>query len=95
MSTDEKTANATRPCAFYQAKLVTARRTVIPLSVAEKTTESALKHQCMLNPGKSHGPDGAEISLSGCTLARQKQCHALRRQAFAQLYATLPQLRSA
>ena len=95
MSDEESMVPAPRPCAFYQAKLVPITRTLIPLSATEQTTESALKHHCMLNPGKSSGPDGLEISLGGCTLARQKQCYAQRRQAFARLYATVPQLRSA
>jgi hypothetical protein len=74
-------------CAFYQAAMqqpsVSARE------------HRALRHSCLLNPGKSLGPDENPINPSDCTLARQSQCQAQRRQAFDRLHATLHSLRVA
>lgn len=71
-----------RPCAFYQASINTGH--VNRLSV-EKSEGSRMKHRCMLNPGRTEGPDGKEISPMVCTMGRQGDCQKARREVFARL----------
>ncbi len=71
-----------RPCAFYQASINAGH--VNRLSV-EKSEGSRMKHRCMLNPGRTEGPDGNEISPLVCTMGRQGDCQKARREVFARL----------
>ena len=84
----EKVA-ASRRCAFYQAAM---QPTIAAPSGDEART---LRHSCLLNPGKTLGPDGNKIGPLDCTLARQAQCQAERRQGLARLHAALRSLRDA
>src|SRR5689334_4794079 len=76
-----------RPCAFYQAAMHTPRQTE---EAASGSPPSALRHCCLINSGKSVGPDGEAIGPTLCTPERQASCQAQRRLALARLYASLP-----
>jgi hypothetical protein len=89
-SVSEIEGAAPRPCAFYVAAMPGASRKQAP--TPERAT---LKHRCLLNPGRSVGPDGEGISPMLCTPERQNDCQAQRREALARLYATLPANRPA
>lgn len=78
-------AAAVRPCAFCQAETRHA--------LLRRENSRSATYRCLLNPGKMHGPDGDEISLTACTPQRQLDCQAQRRQEFARLCATVPALR--
>ena len=88
MSNDQNNLNppqgdpGLRRCAFYQASMssdhVNRRNT-------EKSELSAMKHRCMLNPGRAEGPDGVEIGPMKCTMERQSACQKARRDVFAKL----------
>lgn len=82
----EETAASCR-CAFYQAAMQQPN--------AAASEHRTLRHSCLLNPGKTLGPDENPINPSDCTLARQSQCQAQRRQAFDRLHASLRSLRVA
>jgi hypothetical protein len=81
----EASATAPRPCAFYSARM----------SAGGADESGGICHRCLLNPGKSHGPDGEEIGLSLCTMARQGTCQAQRRAKFARLHAKVTQMHAA
>jgi hypothetical protein len=78
---------APRPCAFYQAAMASAAHLA---RGGEGCAPAGLSHSCMLNPGRSCGPDGEEIGPIACTPARQAACQAHRRKRIARLHATLP-----
>ena len=87
---------APRPCAFYHASMPTAPK--MPRDFArgvDGCATSGLSHRCILNPGRSSGPDGEEIGPLACTPARQVLCQAHRRMKIARLHATLPVSRAA
>jgi hypothetical protein len=88
------TTDAPRPCAFYQAAMPTASH--LRRSAMEKEASAGgLNHRCMLNPGRTCGPDGENIGPLICTLARQGGCQAHRRKNIARLYESLPIPRAA
>ena len=88
MSNDQKSVNppsteaGLRRCAFYQASMSSDH---VNRRVAEKSEASAMKHRCMLNPGRAEGPDGIEIGPTICTMERQSACQKARRDVFARL----------
>ncbi len=85
------TVAAPRRCAFYQAEMApTARATEKNILAV-----SALTHRCLINAGKTSGPDGNQIGPTACTPDRQSACQTSRRQALMRLHATLPSMRSA
>ena len=89
-------AAAPRPCAFYHAAMLpmALKQQGIANRVDAGAT-SGLSHRCILNPGRSSGPDGEEIGPAVCTPARQAVCQGHRRMKIARLHATLPAPRAA
>ena len=81
-----------RTCVFFQAAFVpTPQGENTPTGMATRlSVEGVAAHSCMLNPGRSCGPDGEAIAEPLCTLERQGICQVQRRQAFARLVATMP-----
>lgn len=71
-----------RTCPFYEVEMDTLR-----------TGASQLRHRCLLQPGRPHGPDGGTIAPCECTTARQIGCQAERRHRIARL-SSLPSLRA-
>lgn len=87
---------APRPCAFYQAVMPSASRAKHRASAGgDRVSLTGLVHRCMLNPGRTCGPDGEDIGPTACTLGRQGTCQAHRRKKIAGLHATLPGTRAA
>ena len=75
-----------RPCAFYITEMVAAPR---PENAAPPG-RSAMRHRCLLNPGRAYGPDGNGISVGECSPERQALCQSHRRADLARLNATCP-----
>ena len=78
---------APHPCAFYITEMTANPRRE---DAAPAPGRSAMRHRCLLNPGRSHGPDGNGIGLGECSLERQARCQSCRRADLARLNATLP-----
>ena len=73
------------PCAFYITEMLSnPRREENPAVPAR----SAMRHRCLLNPGRVNGPDGKIISVIECSLERQAACQSCRRADLARLNAT-------
>lgn len=75
------------PCAFYITEMIANPRRE---DAGTAPARSAMRHRCLLNPGRSHGPDGNRIGFGECSLERQASCQACRRADLARLNATLP-----
>ena len=84
----DSTAEAPHPCAFYITEMIAnPRRDDAPDAASGR---SSMRHRCLLNPGRAHGPDGNGIGLGECSLERQSLCQSCRRADLARLNATLP-----
>ena len=83
------TLEAPRPCAFYITEMIASPRREDE-TVPAASGRSAMRHRCLLNPGRSHGPDGNGIGFGECSLERQSLCQSCRRADLARLNATLP-----
>ncbi len=80
---------APHPCAFYITEMIANPRRE-DAAPAPSAGGSAMRHRCLLNPGRSHGPDGKGIGFGECSLERQSLCQSCRRADLARLNATLP-----
>ena len=77
---------AVRPCAFYMTQMQSAVR---PKEKAVPTeNHSALHHRCLLNPGRTDGPDGEAVGFEQCSVERQTQCQLHRRARLSSLNKT-------